>query len=525
MSVEQLDNPASIEQLLEDRCITNLMYMIWQAREDLRHAFNLNTVNGQQGFCQWYDVSVLREYGIAPQMPERSAVLTKSQMAQVTLLPRRIPLHTCLMRLECTVGRIARRFPTPLRKLGKSVWFRLLAVTARMAVWNNGQQQHNTILTVSKTPSSRVSAVPGANLIGYAHAELGMGEHVRMTTAALATTDVKFGVLNFNVGMRSRQRATLEHGELITSNVYRANIFHINADQMLKAFSHLGRNFFEQRYNILYPFWELAKWPDEWVSILGLVEEVWAPTRFIQAAIAERTSLPVVYMPVCISPPPPSGLRRAHFGLPEDRVLFLFAFDFFSYIERKNPFAAIRAFKKAFPDRTTRAGLVIKVMNGDARNSEWVRMINLIGNDPRIFVLNKTMSRQEVIDLYVVTDCFVSLHRSEGFGLGPAEAMHLNKPVIVTNYSGNTDYTLADNSCLVDYKLIPVESGQYICENGQVWADPDVEHAAWYMRKLFENEPYRRDLAGRGAHLIHTKFSPATVAQNYSERLKKLDLA
>lgn len=509
MSIKHLDGPAAITQLLQGRCITNLMVMIWQSRQDLQQAFDLNTLQGQQGFRRWYDASNLRESTIAQQLPSAIRV--------------QLPLHTRLMQLESTVLRLGSNFPRPLRQFGKAIWYRLLALSARIA--GHSDSRNTRAIPLLQSLPVRLSGVPGANLIGYAHGELGMGQHVRMTANALATTHIKFGVLDFNVGVGSRQQATLEQGELITSNAYRANIFHINADQMLKAFSHLGRDFFDQRYNILYPFWELAKWPDEWVDILGLVEEVWAPTRFIQRAIAERTSLPVEYMPMSVSLPPSSGLKRSHFGLPEDCFLFLFIFDFFSYIERKNPFATIRAFKKAFPDRTSKTGLVIKVMNADTRNSEWIRMMDLIEKDPRIFVLNKTMSRHEVLDLYVVTDCFVSLHRSEGFGLGPAEAMYLNKPVIVTNYSGNTDFTLADNSCLVDYKLIPVESGQYICEKGQVWADPDVEHAACYMRKLFEDEPYSRDLGERGAHFIHTKFSPEAVAQNYSKRLNTLNLA
>ena len=525
MKSKQLDKPADIAQFLKDRYISKLMYLIWQSRKDLQHAFDLNSVSGQQGFCSWYEVSVLREHTIAQQMPKNSTEMADYQQALSSAFPAQLPLHARLMRLESAVSKIGQRFPMPFRNLGKAIWYRLLALTARMAGKSDGQHRIHHDMHISKPLPAGDTEMPGANLIGYAHAELGMGQHVRMTATALATTDIKFGVLNFNVGVGSRQQATLDHGELITDNIYRANIFHINADQMLKAFSHLGRDFFEHRYNILYPFWELAKWPDEWVDILGLVEEIWAPTRFIQNAIAERTMLPVEYMPMCVYLPPPSGLKRAHYGLPEDRFLFLFAFDFFSYIERKNPFATIRAFKKAFPGVSSKVGLVIKVMNGDTRNSEWIRMMQLIDGDPRIFVLNKTMTRQEVLDLYAVTDCFVSLHRSEGFGLGPAEAMYLKKPVIVTNYSGNTDFTLADNSCLVDYKLIPVERGQYIFENGQVWADPDVEHAAWYMRKLFDDEAFRSNLGERGAHLIHTAFSPATVARNYRKRLNKLNLA
>ena len=522
MSIEKIDQAADILQLLEDRIISNLMYMIWQSRKDLQNAFDIGTYKGQKEFCQWYDVSVLREYGIAPNNHEKSAGMTEGQSTQ-TLSPQQIPLHIRLMECESTVGRISRFLPKPLRKIGKGIWLRLLVAAAHRAGQSNGNKDLGNNHPELSTQS--ILGTSGANLIGYAHAELGMGEHVRMTAAALATTDIQFGVVNFNVGVASRQKASLDHGELSKSNNYRANIFHVNADQVLKTYCHLGRNFFNNRYNILYPFWELAKWPDEWVSVLEIVDEVWAPSRFIQQAIASRTTVPVEYMPVCVTLPSLGQFDRHYFGLPENRYLFLFTFDFFSFIERKNPFAAIRAFKKAFPDRSTKVGLVIKVMNGNTRDKNWIRMMELIDKDHRIIVLNQTMNRQEILGLYAVTDCFVSLHRSEGFGRGPAEAMYLKKPVIVTNYSGNTDYTLSDNSCLVDYQLIPVGQEEYIFGEGQVWADPDIEQAAWYMQKLFEDSVYRENVAERGANLIHTKYSPESIAKYYTNRLRKLDLS
>jgi len=439
MSIEQLDSPARIPQLLEDREITNLMHMIWESRKDLQLAFNLDTQGGQQGFCHWYDVSVLREYGIAPQ----SAHLSE-KVGQETITPQYIPLHFRLMQLESAVGRIGRSFPMPFKNLAKSVWFRMLSLAARTAQKNRKRQ--STTFHLSQPETVSVPGVRGANLIGYAHAEVGMGEHVRMTATALATTDIRFGVLNFNVGIPSRQQAALEHGELVKNNLYRTNLFHINADQMLKAYCHLGRQFFTDRYNVGYWAWELAKCPDEWVPVIDMVDEIWAPSRFIQQAFSEKTNKSVEYMPLCVSLPSLPEYRRSYFGLPDDAFLFLFTFDFFSYIDRKNPFATIQSFKIAFPDRSTQVGLVIKVMNGDANRPEWKRMLEMIENDTRIIILNQTMSREDVLGLFGVCDSFVSLHRSEGFGRGPAEAMYMGKPVIVTNYSGNTDFTLSDNS-------------------------------------------------------------------------------
>ena len=253
-----------------------------------------------------------------------------------------------------------------------------------------------------------------------------------------------------------------------------------------------------------------------------MVNEIWAPSRFIQAAFAEKTRKPVEYMPLCVVPQPFQARRRIDFGLPENHFLFLFVFDFLSYIERKNPIAAIRAFQVAFPDRSSHVGLVIKVMNGDLKSKQWIEMMKLIDDDPRIHIINKTMSRSDVLALIDSCDSFVSLHRSEGFGRGPAEAMLLGKPVIVTNYSGNTDFNRPDNSCLVNFRLIPVEAGQYVFEDGQFWADPDVEHAAWHMRRLVENLSLASEIGLAGKEFISRNFNQEVIGQMYAKRLKEI---
>lgn len=520
VGIHELDKPASISRNLDNRYISNLMYMIWLSRKDLQHAFDLNTEHGQRAFVHWYDVSVLREYGIPPEISSGTTTLGNDNFVGLDALSSKRPLHTRLMRLEGTIGRIGRYLPSPVRKIGKSLWFHMLGLAARVAA--NGTVEHQCNMNCNFSMPTAHSGLAGANLVGYVHAELGMGEHVRMSAAAFDTTNVNFCVLNYTVGVSSRQQATLEYGKLSVRNTYNANIFHINADQMLLAYCHLGREFFSNRYNIGYWAWELSLCPNEWIPVIGMVDEIWAPSRFIQKAFADCTKKPVEYMPLCVSLPPVPKFSRSHYGLPINSFLFLFTFDFFSYIDRKNPFAIIRAFKKAFPHKSKRVGLVIKVMNGDSENAQWIRMLELIDNDPRIYVLNKTMSRTEVLGLFEVCDCFVSLHRSEGFGRGPAEAMYLGKPVIVTNYSGNVDFTLQNNSCLVDYQLIPVEEGQYVFSNGQVWADPDITHAAWYMRKLVDNTAFSNEIGLKGKECIYSKFSPAAIGAIYEKRLREI---
>lgn len=531
MSIDIIDAPTEIEQFLTDRPITNLMLMIWLSRRDLQQAFDIHSKAGQEAFINWYDVSVTREYGINPRsvLQKAANVADRKANSNKQLQPR---LTYLLLRgLESRLLRVSRYLPQKMREKGKVVWLRFLAKAARASA-RAGARADQGGMRLSprssyKQPQSEVlgfDGEPGANLIGYAHAEVGMGEHVRMTAAAMLETKVPFRVVNFNIGVPSRQKASFDQELLADSNNYKTNIFHINADQMLLAYSRLGRPFFSGRYNIGYWAWELAKCPDEWLPVFSLVDELWAPSRFIQNAFSERTALPVVHMPLCVTLPAIPKYSRHHFGLPERSFLFLFTFDFFSYIARKNPFASILAFQKAFNRNRNDVGLVIKAMNGDEKNANWGKMLELIDGDPRIFVLNNTMDRMEILGLFDSCDCFISLHRSEGFGRGPAEAMYLGKPVIVTNYSGNTDFTLADNSCLVDYKLVPVEQGEYIFEKGQIWADPDIEHAAWYMDKLVSDSDYYQHVGQAGANYIHTHYSQRSIGNMYQKRLKELGL-
>lgn len=497
VTIDNLNNQAGIPQLVPGASITNLMHAIWWSRKDLQHAFDLASQEGQAAFLEWFRVSVEREYGYDPTQPHAPHSRFADSSPLTRLVENSLQLIDRGKRLLFTPGN-----PSPFSKRVQKLFTK--------ETDNIGQRR------------TQHCGEPGANLIGYAHAELGMGEHVRMTASALNTTDLDYGVLNFDFGVSSRKQATLDHGEMIFTNKYRANVFHINADQMLSAYFTLGHDFFRNRYNIGFWAWELSRCPDAWLPIIEMVDEIWAPSRFIQTAFAERTKKPVTYMPLCVTVPKFDKRPRSYFNLPDERFLFLFAFDFLSYIERKNPFATVRAFKAAFPKGCENAGLVIKVMNGDPKTETWRKLIDEINGDDRVYVLNETMTRADILSLIDTCDSFVSLHRSEGFGRGPAEAMFLGKPVIATNYSGNIDFTLSDNSCLVNYELMPVPEGHYVFEEGQVWAEVDVDHAAWHMRSLVNDPAAAAAIGSRGSSFIKQKFNPEIVGRLYTNRIREV---
>jgi glycosyltransferase involved in cell wall biosynthesis len=137
----------------------------------------------------------------------------------------------------------------------------------------------------------------------------------------------------------------------------------------------------------------------------------------------------------------------------------------------------------------------------------------------RLIVIDDLFTDNEIKNLVRCCDSFVSLHRSEGFGRGMAEAMLLGKPVVATGYSGNLDFMNERNSCLVRYHLVDVPEGAYPQAQGQVWAEPDIDHAVFHMLKLVDDRDCGRALGEIASRHIRTHFSNRAIGLKYKRRV------
>ncbi len=381
----------------------------------------------------------------------------------------------------------------------------------------------------AEVAQTRSRLPPGALLVGHPYAILGRAEDIRTAARALHVAQVPFAMRNV-LGDYGRQWTHLHPDfplldRIDSASTFRANIHVLNANEMEMAWQHQGDALFRGPYNIGYWAWELSRFPDAWLPALTLLDEIWAPSRFIQQAIAEKTDLPVTWMPLAVEPTLALPGSRADLGLPDATFLFLFFFDFRSYLSRKNPWAVIRAFAQAFSRSDPRVGLVIKT-NGMEESlpayQEFTRSPLL--DDPRIILIDRVLDDREIKSLVNHCDCFVSLHRAEGFGRGLAEAMFMGKPVIATGYSGNLDFMNPANSCLVDYRLIPVGEHEYPFGSGQYWAEPDIGMAADWMRTLASDPALATEIGLAGAATIRRQHSFAAIGARYRSRLRRLAL-
>ena len=290
-------------------------------------------------------------------------------------------------------------------------------------------------------------------------------------------------------------------------------VCHVNAPMLPRAMWHLGRAALRGRRVIGYWAWELQTVPADWRPALSFVHEVWVPSAFTAAAL--EAVMPgrvrVVRPPIAVLPPTRTVLTRSDFNLPDTALIVLVTFNLASSFERKNPLAAIAAFRAAFGARKDRL-LLLKIANPDHFPADFARIRAAVGDTSNIRIDARTLPVADHAALTACADVVLSLHRSEGLGLVPAEAMLLGKPVVATAWSGNMDYMDAQSAALVGCRLVPSRDPRLVYQlPGAVWAEPDVAEAAAHLRRLADPAE-RAALGGRGRAAVMARLGTAGLA-------------
>lgn len=361
---------------------------------------------------------------------------------------------------------------------------------------------------------------PGLHLIGYLSAESGVGEGARNFARAARAAGIPYSTLDAGYQIANRKA----DGSLPASTheaPVDIDVYYVNADQMRATRAFRASQSRPAPLAIAVWHWEQPVLPSRFYDAFEEIDEIWAPSAFVQAAVSAIAPIPVFKVPHAIEFAPSPDASRGRFGLPESGFIVLVMYDFDSYQYRKNPQAAVAAFRVAAGNQSG-AWLVIKTINAERHPVAYAALRADVADLDNVVFLDGYLTRTEVHDLESVCDCLLSLHRAEGFGLGLAEMMYLGKPVIATGWSANMEFMTPMNSMPVEYHLKPLHQDLGVYEAGQPWAEADVEHAADCLRRLMTEPELALEIGQRAASSIRAQLSPEIIGGLYRSRLALL---
>lgn len=375
-----------------------------------------------------------------------------------------------------------------------------------------------------EAPVEVVHAAFGVRVTGYLGHTLGLGSAARGYVRALRAAGVPVSTVTVALdhlqlpAELAPDYGRHTYGDAVDAGGRGFELVCVNPDELPAFVERLGADYF-QGPRIGVWGWETDAIPQRWNAAFALVDEIWVYSQFMAEHLGAACDVPVQALaPPVQAPDPPAD--RLRLGVP-DGYLFLFVFDYLSTLQRKNPVGLINAFKRAFaPGQGPQ--LLLKTINAPLRPLGVEELLWAADGRPDIHLVDRSLSESEKDGLIAACDCYVSLHRSEGFGLTMAEAMSVGKPVIGTRHSGNLDFMDDENSYLVDCELTHVGPDVEIYPAEGRWAEPDVDHAAALMRRVYEDQASAQLVGERARADIARRLSPAATGAAMCRRLAEL---
>ena len=439
------------------------------------------------------------------------------------VMSSRSPITRYMMAVHATRSDLQREFPDPSAVHARAYWNWFLErgahemQVAELLIPAGALHQRNG--KSGATYIDHDETEPRVNVVGYLAAELGVGEAARRITSALDASATPYNTI---ANRETLNRQSHPHDDRQSDSAPSdINILCINADETPGFVERTGPAFFDGRYSVGVWFWEVEKFPSFLHGAFEVVDEVWVATDFIRRTLLEVSPKPVFKFPLPITVPAVDrSLSRKALGL-SDRFTFLFSFDFMSVFERKNPLAVIKAFQKAFEPGSGPA-LLIKTINGDKKVLDVEKLRFATVGHPDIKVVDGYLSPVAKNTLTAHCDCYVSLHRSEGYGLTMAEAMALGKPVIATEYSGNLDFMTRENSFLCSYRMVEIGEDSAPYPPRARWAEPAIDEAASLMRQVYDDPALAKSRGARAAEDVLRLHSPTVAGKAIRARIEAI---
>ena len=409
------------------------------------------------------------------------------------------------------------------------------------ASWDVVAQQYVSLIdrvlawySPDETPPTPVEdeRAPGLTIIGDLTVAGGVGEAANSMVSAIMSGGIPTSYIELKAasdrqlfGIKPREFRSIPTGSL-----YPINLLLRNINEMHTVGQREWAEARRAKYTVASWFYELPQVPDRWLDAFDRVDEIWAPSQYTRASMLTVARVPVTLIPVPVEVKTSPTPNRGTFSIPRDRYVFYCSFSAASCSGRKNPWGVIDAFERAFGAPDNGGPLLVMKVHYLDRYPVLQEALRAAMDGVNGMLIERSFSRQQTNDLLACADAYISLHRSEGFGLGMAESMYLGKPVIGTYHSGNVDFMNEQNSFPVRCTLRPITLDDHryqpecanVYEPGRLWAEPDLEHAASHLQYVYDHQEAAWQVGRRAAGDIRAYCSPSAVGQAIEARLLQL---
>ncbi|MEO1198860.1 MAG: glycosyltransferase [Pseudomonadota bacterium] len=289
-------------------------------------------------------------------------------------------------------------------------------------------------------------------------------------------------------------------------------LLHGNAPEALTTLMKVRPGYWRHKFRIGYWAYELTPAPKLWRRIAGLFHEVWVPSRFVADSLAG------IRPPVRVMCHPVSGFagvvpQRGRFGIDADFAV-LCASDLRSSMARKNIIGAIETYRRAFPETSAAAQLIVKLHRTDQYPKALAKVLEVAGGRSDIRIVSQQLDPEDMRRLIVSCDLVLSPHRSEGFGLLLAEAFMAGRLALATSWSGNMDFMHGLDPLLISARQTAVLDpyGVYQASSNATWAEPDLIEASTKLATIAKETPqWRAQLSAAGRRNLEVLY------ENWSE--------
>eukprot|EP00557_Chaetoceros_sp_GSL56_P003305 CAMPEP_0176500960 /NCGR_PEP_ID=MMETSP0200_2-20121128/13878_1 /TAXON_ID=947934 /ORGANISM="Chaetoceros sp., Strain GSL56" /LENGTH=1002 /DNA_ID=CAMNT_0017899759 /DNA_START=162 /DNA_END=3170 /DNA_ORIENTATION=- len=392
-------------------------------------------------------------------------------------------------------------------------WFLARHIIEEGLVDNTSYEKWKTLVTYHKEhhftkfhkPLTEYGEIVGVNIIGWHTGIFSIGIAAKKQYISALSVNIPVGAIHLAFAVDKQYMAASQlNYNLTRSCSHPVNFYIFNADATSQVIDQIPPIIRAYKYNVAYWFWELDEFPQEWMQYAKQYDEIWVGSTFIKASIENSAGYDGTPVKVLHLPYDSFALQQdtstlasvdiAEISSKQNKFTFLVMFDCGSFTERKNPEGAIRAFVDAFPVESADSQkymLIVKMHSCTATNFE--RLKHAAAGDDRIIFINKVLSDEENLKLQQHVDCYISLHRTEGYGLIILETLARGIPVIATNYGGNTDIFEAASdfvgTCIfpVTFELTQLSETVGPYKKGTRWANPDHDFAVLAMRNVVKS--------------------------------------